>query len=170
MPEWLSMNSWSPYVVGVGIGVLSWISFLVSDAPISCSTAFSRSSGMLEKLVRGKKVEGKEYYRKFTPEIDWGWMLVIGVMIGSFLSAGFSGTFLWQWIPEVWSEHFGPNVIYRVLVAFAGGVLMGFASRWTGGCTSGHGISGTLQLAISSWLTIVCIFVGGIAAAALMYR
>ena len=46
---------WSPYAVGVGIGVLSWFSFLISRYPISCSTSFARASGMIERLLRGKK-------------------------------------------------------------------------------------------------------------------
>jgi uncharacterized membrane protein YedE/YeeE len=161
MMEWLTMESWSPYAVGIGIGVLSWISFLLSDAPISCSTAFARSGGMLERLFRGKKVLERDYYKKFAPEIEWGWMLVVGVIIGSFISASLSGSFQWQWIAE-------PTT--RVWVAFAGGMIMGFASRWTGGCTSGHGISGTLQLVVSSWITVVCIFAGGIAVTFLIHR
>jgi hypothetical protein len=40
--DWLSMERWSPYAVGIGIGILSWITFLLSDKPIGCSTAFSR--------------------------------------------------------------------------------------------------------------------------------
>ena len=56
------------------------------------------------------------------------------------------------------------------VVALAGGFLMGFGSRWAGGCTSGHGISGTLQMAVSSWLAAICFFVGGVAAAMLMFR
>ncbi len=32
--EWLSMELWSPYVVGIGIGLLSCLSFLLSDKPI----------------------------------------------------------------------------------------------------------------------------------------
>lgn len=161
MMEWLTLESWSPYAVGVGIGVLSWISFLLSDAPISCSSAFARSGGMVERLFRGQKVLEREYFKKFVPEIEWGWMLVLGVIIGSFISAALSGSFQWQWIAAP---------MPRVLVAFGGGVIMGFASRWTGGCTSGHGISGTLQLAVSSWLSIICIFAGGIATAFLLYR
>ncbi|OGP90477.1 MAG: hypothetical protein A2156_16000 [Deltaproteobacteria bacterium RBG_16_48_10] len=60
--EWLSMKQWSPYVVGIGIGVLSWLAFLLSDKPIGCSTAFSRTSGMLERLFRGGAVAEKAYY------------------------------------------------------------------------------------------------------------
>jgi uncharacterized membrane protein YedE/YeeE len=47
---------------------------------------------------------------------------------------------------------------------------MGFGSRWAGGCTSGHGISGTLQLAVSSWLAALFFFVGGIASATLIFH
>ena len=60
--EWLSMKQWSPYVVGIGIGFLSWLAFLLSDKPIGCSTAFSRTSGMLERLFRGGAVAEKAYY------------------------------------------------------------------------------------------------------------
>jgi uncharacterized membrane protein YedE/YeeE len=47
---------------------------------------------------------------------------------------------------------------------------MGFGSRWANGCTSGHGISGTMQLAVSSWVSVVFFFIGGIVTAMLMYH
>ena len=46
---------------------------------------------------------------------------------------------------------------------------MGFGSRWAGGCTSGHGISGTLQLAVSSWIVAVFLFISGIVTAKLIF-
>ena len=98
MLEWLQMKQWSPYAVGVGIGVLSWFAFLLSDKHLSCSTALARTSGMLEKLFRGKKVEEKAYYQKFPPKVQWDWMLLVGVLIGSFLSALASGSFKIKWV------------------------------------------------------------------------
>jgi len=168
--EWLTMERWSPYVVGAGIGVLSWIAFLVSDKPIGCSTAFSRTSGMLEKLLQGRKVQDKPYYQKFAPVIDWEWMLVAGVIVGAFLSAVLSGTFGIEWVPAQWQASAGGNAIARWAVALAGGVIMGLGARWAGGCTSGHGISGTLQLAVSGWLAAVSFFAGGIATAMFLFR
>ena len=41
-------------------------------------------------------------------------------------------------------------------VAFGGGMLMAFGARLAGGCTSGHGISGTLQLNVASWISVIC--------------
>jgi len=163
------LERWSPYVVGVGIGVLSWITFLLSDKPIGCSTAFARTSGMIEQLLRGPKVLDKPYYKQFTPTIDWEWMLVVGIVAGAFVSAKLSGSFRFEWVPGLWVREFGPALSPRLAVALAGGVLMGFGSRWAGGCTSGHGISGTLQLAVSSWIAAVCLFLGGIAAAKLIF-
>jgi uncharacterized membrane protein YedE/YeeE len=57
----------------------------------------------------------------------------------------------------------------RWIVAFIGGIVMGIGARWANGCTSGHGISGTLQLAVSSWLAAICFFIGGIVTAMLIY-
>lgn len=167
---WLGLARWSPYVVGMGIGILSWLTFLVSDKPIGCSTAFSRTSGMIERLMFGPKTLSKPYYQRFTPTIDWEWMLVLGVAVGAFLSSQLSGQFRLRWLPELWVGSFGKLVGPRLIVAFAGGILMGVGARWAGGCTSGHGISGTLQLAISSWLAAICFFVGGIATAMLVFR
>jgi uncharacterized protein len=170
MMDWLGMKEWSPYAAGAGIGVLSWLAFLLSDRPIGCSTAFSRTSGMIEGLWAGRKVHEKAYYRKFTPTIEWEWMLVLGILAGAFLSAALSGQFHSGWVPGRWAAAFGETPWARWAAAFGGGTLMGFGARWAGGCTSGHGISGTLQLAVSSWLAVACFFAGGIATAFLIYR
>jgi uncharacterized membrane protein YedE/YeeE len=53
----------------------------------------------------------------------------------------------------------------RYIGAFLGGALMMFGARMAGGCTSGHGITGTLQLALSSWIFVFVLFATGIATA-----
>lgn len=167
--NWLTQETWSPYVAGAGIGVLLWFTFLFSDRAIGCSTSFARFSGMLEQLIKGKKAPSRTYYQKVKPVLHWDSMLIIGIVMGAFASAMLSGTFSWTWIPGLWQSAFGTTVVWRLLAAFAGGVVMGFGSRWAGGCTSGHGISGGAQLAISSWLAIVCFFAGGIITAMALY-
>ena len=170
MLEWLFMEQWSPYIAGIGIGVLCWFAFLLSDKPIGCSTAFTRSSGMIERIFGGLKVNEKPYYKKFTPSIDWEVMLVVGIVIGAFISSMISGVFQLQWVPSTWATSFGDNFSLRLIVALMGGILLGFGSRWAGGCTSGHGISGTLQLALSSWIAFICFFAGGVAAAYFIFH
>ncbi|MBN2538027.1 YeeE/YedE family protein [candidate division WOR-3 bacterium] len=170
MPGWLAAERWSPYVVGAAIGVLSWLTFLLSDKALGCSTAFARTAGMLERLVRGRRAEERPYFRKFPPVVDWEWTLVAGVVAGALLAALAGGDFRLQWVPALWAATFGDGAAARLAVAFGGGILMGAGARWAGGCTSGHGISGTLQLAVSSWLAAICFFAGGIAAALVLFR
>ena len=168
--SWWAMPRWSPYIVGAGIGLLAILTFLLSDHPIGVSTAIAKTAGMIEKLFRGKKVEDKEYYRENPPTIDWGWLFVGGLLIGAILSAQLSGDFRFEWVPPVWAEGTGFGVAARMIVALIGGVCLGFGARWGSGCTSGHGISGALQLVVASWISLVCFFVGGIAAAMFIYR
>lgn len=167
--DFLTEIRWSPYIVGAGIGILSWLTFLISNKPIGCSTAFARTSGMIEKIFRGKKTTEKQYYKEFVPEIDWEWMLVLGIVIGALISAYFSGDLKIHWIPDRWSAVFGHSFIFRFLISLIGGILLGFGARWSGGCTSGHGISGTLQLAVSSWISAIFFFIGGIIVAYLIF-
>lgn len=167
--EFFTEVRWSPYAVGVGIGILSWFSFLISRKPLACSTSFARTSGMIEKLFSGKKVDLKLYYQKIGLAVDWQWMLVVGIIIGSLISALLSGDFRWQWVPSLWAAAFGGNPFLRVIVALVGGGCIGFGARWAGGCTSGHGISGTLQLTVSSWISAICFFIGGILTAHIIF-
>lgn len=157
----LTMREWSPYAVGIGIGLLCCVAFVLSDKPIGCSAAFTKSSGLLEGLVRGRKVRDMEYYRQFVPEIDWEGMLVLGIVLGSCTAAWLSGEWRLEWVPALWAATFGPACLPRLVTAFCGGLLIGFGARWAGGCTSGHGISGTLQLAVSSWLAVIAFFAAG---------
>jgi uncharacterized protein len=168
--EFLTEVRWSPYAVGIGIGILSWFSFLISREPISCSTSFARTSGAIERLFRGKEAAFKPYYQEIKLVVGWQGMLVIGIVIGSLISALLSGDFHWQWVPSRWESTFGNSPALRVIVALIGGVFLGFGARWAGGCTSGHGISGTLQLAVSSWISALCFFIGGILMAQFLFK
>ncbi|MGM0601265.1 MAG: YeeE/YedE thiosulfate transporter family protein [Candidatus Rifleibacteriota bacterium] len=170
MKEILNAAVWSPYLVGIGIGVVSWLAFFFSNHPLGVSTAFAKTAGMIERLFRGPKVYDKPYYRENKPAIDWEWMMVVGLVLGALTSAWLSGTIQWEWVPAMWAAKFGDNVALRLVVALFGGICVGFGARWGSGCTSGHGISGTLQLVLSSWLAAAMFFVGGIATAFLLYR
>jgi len=166
-----TVTSWPSYAVGIGIGLLSWLSFLISGKPIATSTTFARTSGMIEEIITGEKARQRPYYKKIKLKVNWQWMLVVGVVIGSFLSAIISGDFqVGVWVPSLWASAFGDSALLRVLVATAGGIILGFGARFAGGCTSGHGISGTLQLAVSSWISAIFFFVGGIITAHIIFH
>jgi hypothetical protein len=125
---------------------------------------------MIERLFRGDRVLERPYYKQFPPVVDWEWMLVVGAILGSFASAALSGDLHPEWVPPRWAAAFGTEPLPRILTAFVGGVFMGFGARWAGGCTSGHGISGTLQLAASSWIAALSFYVGGVGTALILTR
>ena len=50
-----------------------------------------------------------------------------------------------------------------------GGFLVGFGTRYAGGCTSGHAISGLSNLQWVSLVAVIGFFVGGLAVTWLVY-
>jgi uncharacterized membrane protein YedE/YeeE len=163
---------WSPYVVGAGIGVLSWITFLSMDRALGTSSALVHAAGALVGLASPSTVVGPEanaYFAKEisekTPMLDWQMMLVFGVAIGAWTSSRLSNDPVTECVPPLWSWRFGPSKAVRYAAAFSAGLIMAFGARMAGGCTSGHGISGGLQLAVSSWTFFFATFAAGVATA-----
>jgi uncharacterized membrane protein YedE/YeeE len=170
-PREYSGPAWSPYLVGALIGVLSMLTFYFSNKPLGASTAYARLAGMIGLAVAPKHTESLTYYQKNKPAVDWEVMLVVGAILGAFLAAWQGGELTGEWLPPMWASRFGENSLgLRLGAALLGGVLMAFGARLAGGCTSGHGISGTLQLSVGSWIAVICFFAGGIATALLMFR
>lgn len=52
-----------------------------------------------------------------------------------------------------------------VLLFVVGGFLVGFGTRWAGGCTSGHAIMGLSNLQLPSLIATICFMIGGFIAA-----
>ena len=49
-----------------------------------------------------------------------------------------------------------------MLILIIGGILIGFGSRYAGGCTSGHAISGLSNLQLPSLKAVIGFFIGGL--------
>ncbi|MEZ5325145.1 MAG: YeeE/YedE thiosulfate transporter family protein [Verrucomicrobiales bacterium] len=90
--------------------------------------------------------------------------------LGAFISAYFGKDLSLEPVPSVWEEYHGTSVGKRMVAAFFGGAILLYGARMAGGCTSGHGISGTMQLALSSWVFFPVMFVTGIITARLLFR
>ncbi|MDZ4401724.1 YeeE/YedE thiosulfate transporter family protein [Prosthecobacter sp.] len=162
-------GAWSPYLVGAGIGVLSWLTFYFADKPIGASSFYAMVAGLIGKSVARKHTESLKYYQTNPPAVDYGFVFVTCTILGGFISAWTGDEIRNEWLHPMWVDRFGDSIALRGIVGFIGGVLMAFGSRLAGGCTSGHGISGTFQLNAGSWLTVIFMFVGGIATAMLLY-
>lgn len=158
------------YLVGAGIGVLSWVVFVVVNAPIGITTALSEVSGAAAvPLIGAEAVATNTYWAKTVPAWDYGTLFLVGTFLGALLSALITRTFKWELVPATWNERFGGKIIPRFAAAFFGGALAMFGARLAGGCTSGHGISGSLQLAVSSWTFFLVMFASGVVSAKLLF-
>lgn len=49
-----------------------------------------------------------------------------------------------------------------ILILIIGGILIGFGSRYAGGCTSGHAIAGMSNLQLPSLKAVIGFFIGGL--------
>jgi uncharacterized membrane protein YedE/YeeE len=162
-------GGWSPYVAGALSGLVIIVSVLWTGHFFGASTSFVRSAGMLGEAVGSERVSQLEYFLRYLPKFDWQLLFVIGIFLGSLLSALTSDTFKWQGVPDMWAERFGTSPALRGVVAFIGGIVAMFGARLAGGCPSGHGLSGIIQLAVSGLIAMVFFFVGGIIMTRLIY-
>ena len=177
MIGFLRKPQWSPYLVGFGIGVLSWTTFYFMEKALGTSTSFVGAAGTAVYTIAPDHVASNAYYVKeygakgggFKPIFDWQMALDMALVAGAFLAAWLGGTFRKERVPTLWAQRFGPSVAKRYVAAFVGGFILIFGARMAGGCTSGHGISGGLQLAVSSWTFFVSMFISGIATAAALF-
>jgi hypothetical protein len=162
---------WSPYLVGAGIGVLSWVVFVVANNPIGITTALSQvAGGVATPILGAEAVASNSYWAKNLFRLDYGTLFLVGTMLGGLMSALLAGTWRIETVPTVWSERFGSSTLKRSLVAFAGGIIAMYGARLANGCTSGNGISGGLQLALSGWVFLAVMFPAGMLTAMLLFR
>lgn len=162
---------WTPYVVGIGIGVLSWIAFAVVNNPIGITTAIGQlSGGVATPILGADAVAANSYWAKNALKLDYGTLFLAGTLIGGALSAFATGRWHIETVPTVWAERFGPSPAKRYIAAFAGGVIAMYGARLANGCTSGNGISGGLQLALSGWVFLAAMFATGAVTAAILFR
>lgn len=64
-----------------------------------------------------------------------------------------------SWNIYSWSSLF---TVRGFIIIAGGGFLIGFGSRYAGGCTSGHAISGLANLQLASLIAVIGFFIGGL--------
>jgi uncharacterized protein len=164
-----SKVGWNPYLAGGLSGGVSIFSVWITGKYLGASTTFAKTTGMVEKLFDPARVAKMDYFIRELPVIDWQWMMVLGILIGSMIAAVTSGSFSWQAVPDMWQQKFGPSVGKRAAFAFFGGIIAMFGARLADGCPSGHGLSGSLQLSVSGFIALACFFIGGAIVARILY-
>jgi uncharacterized membrane protein YedE/YeeE len=168
---------WPWYVAGPLLGFTVPLLLLIANKSLGIS-------GVLRQICAACVPAKIPFLQQYDWRKDsWNLFFVTGILIGGFIGGklltsphetqfnpqtvndlkaigihDFSG-FLPQ---EIFSwQHIGSlrSLIFIVL----GGFLIGFGTRYSGGCTSGHGLSGLANLQWTSLLALCFFFIGGIA-------
>ena len=148
---------------------------------------FGKTFGMSSNLRSLCSMTGVGKYVSF---FDWDWKsqrwnlaIVIGAMLGGYVAVHFlSDTSNVAINPDTIAQlaSFGieapqgklaPNTMFgtevfqspkMIAILLIGGLLIGFGSRYAGGCTSGHAISGMSNLQLPSLKAVIGFFIGGL--------
>jgi hypothetical protein len=113
----------------------------------------------------------------------WNLVVVIGAMLGGFVAVNFMSDAsnvainpktvqqLTQLGIEAPNGKLLPNALFgpetfqspkMIVLLLVGGILIGFGSRYAGGCTSGHAIAGMSNLQVQSLKAVIGFFIGGL--------
>lgn len=168
-------GGWNPYLAGALVGLLAIVSvyatthILGKTNYLGASTTFVRAAGLLERTIAGGHVAANEYFTKEKVRIDWQFMLVCGIFLGALISSLSDKSFKLEGVPPTWEKRFGPSVGKRAAGAFLGGIVAMVGARMADGCPSGHGLSGLMQLSVSSFVALAMFFGVGVLVVAIVY-
>lgn len=141
-----------PYIVGgliIGVGV--FFVYVMTGLHATQSSFFSTTISYLSNIPYFQR-------RTYLDTREWRLFFAAGVIIGALIyTVTISPDGFWVTSVQWW----------RLLI---GGFLVGFGTRLSSGCTSGHGISGIASLSTTSlYAVITFILVGIITANAMQF-
>ena len=148
---------------------------------------FGKVFGMSTNLRTMCTIAGADKYSDFFKtdwkKQKWNFLVVLGAMIGGFVAVHFmsapSNVAISQETINQLSKlgidapngKLLPNALFGnevfqspklIFILVVGGILIGFGSRYAGGCTSGHAIAGMSNLQKQSLKAVIGFFVGGL--------
>jgi uncharacterized membrane protein YedE/YeeE len=152
-----------PYVAGVGLGLVLLAAFVVVGRGLGASGAFNASAAGVVAAVSPQAATNPWFARYLSGQGPWReWLLfeVAGMLIGGGLSAWLAGRM------SVSIER-GPRLSTRarLMIAWAGGAVMGIGAVLARGCTSGQALTGGALLSAGSWMFMLSAFAAAYAAA-----
>lgn len=167
------MGPW-PWYIGGAIVALVMIALIFLGRSFGFSSNFRNICSI---LGAGKSCS---FFAFDWRKQKWNLLFLIGAMIGGFISANYLSV---NQVPEISQETvkqlnalgfdsagkaYSPTEIFNqltiknIILLAVGGLLVGFGTRYAGGCTSGHAISGLSDLQLPSLIAVIGFFIGGL--------
>lgn len=169
-------GTWPWYISGFFIG-------MVMLTLIYFGKAFGMSSNLRTLCSVAGAGRFAEFFRFDWKAQRWNLAVVFGAMLGGFIAVHFlsdgSGVNLNPTtVEQLAAMHIeapegklAPDSLMgfealkspkTFIILLAGGLLIGFGTRYAGGCTSGHAISGLSNLQLPSLIAVIGFFIGGL--------
>ncbi|GAA3653315.1 YeeE/YedE family protein [Flavivirga jejuensis] len=170
------LNPWPWYISGPLIALV-----------MALLLYFGKTFGMSSNLRTMCSIMGAgktaNFFKFNWKEQTWNLIVVLGAIIGGFIATQYlSNDSITNLNPatitELQSMGFEnsgttlvPNEMYGIealtspkglLLLVLGGLLVGFGTRYAGGCTSGHAITGLSSLQKPSLIAVIGFFIGGL--------
>ena len=168
-------NNWPWYISGIIIGLFVPLLFILRGKIFGVSAS-------LRHICAAFPLSRIKYFAyNWKEEGAWNLYFVIGIIIGGWIAGYISSTDVIDISEETKQsltaigitqfEGLVPQQIFNwgylrtvpgLIQLAIGGLLIGFGTRYAGGCTSGHAISGLSNLQLSSLIAVVGFFAGGL--------
>ena len=170
------LQPWPWYVAGPLITLVMFLLFFFGKK-------FGVSSNLETICAIGGAGNLVDFFKFDWKENTWNLLFVLGTIIGGFVSyqyltpnetvaisqqtiqdlseLGFQNAGA-QYLPD---EIFSIETMFSLkgfIILIGAGILVGFGSRYAGGCTSGHAIVGLSNLELPSLISVIGFFIGGL--------
>lgn len=145
------MQPWPWWFSGVLIGLTVPLLFLLAGKAFGISTSFQEAGAMCAPC-------NLDYLKNHQWRSGiWTLVFACGIALGALIAVQFLSSAPVEFLPESFYSVGG------AVRLFIGGILVGFGTRYAGGCTSGHSITGIANLNWPSLVATIFFFVGGLA-------
>ena len=175
MIEWVS-QPWPWYVGGPLLGLMVPLLLVTSNKHFGVSSSFRHVCAAAFPKLR------VSYLKYNWKDESWSLVMMAGVIVGAAVAVLFLGGNRMPAVSAQAMEMFRawglsdfsslqPAEIFAVgeflqprnlIMLLGGGFLIGFGTRYGGGCTSGHGVMGLSLLSLGSLVATASFFVGGL--------
>lgn len=149
--NWI-MQPWPWWASGILIGLTVPLLYILAGKAFGISTSLQQAGAMCAPHSK------LEYLSKHDRQANlWTVVFAIGIALGAFVATRFLSAEPAALLPDSFTSLGGG------LKLLMGGFLIGFGTRYAGGCTSGHSITGIANLNWPSLVATIFFFVGGLA-------
>jgi len=171
------MQPWAWYIAGPVISIVMFLLFYFGKR-------FGVSSNLETLCSIGGAGKFIDYFKIDWKQNSWNLIFIAGSITGGFIAS--------QWLsisdvvalnPQTVKDlaaigianagsSYLPDEIFSIdtmltikgfITLIVAGIMVGFGSRWAGGCTSGHAIVGLSNLELPSLISVIGFFIGGLA-------